>query len=111
MNPDSGKRYIYVSLFRFPTAKGLNQIRVDLLGCGLPYRLGFYNPFSDLPMFWDPVAGKFDSVGKDGQVDSGDALLTSRCRFQPPIYTKIEAPTGFRAGWVWGFFIAYFFSF
>jgi len=37
--------------------------------------LGFYDPFSGLPMLWNPATGQLYSVGKDGKDDSGDVTL------------------------------------
>jgi len=77
MKADDGKRCTYVSLFSLPPASRPEPIRVYPRGCWLPYRLGFYDPFFGLPMFWNPTTGQFDSVGKDGRSNSGDAHWTS----------------------------------
>jgi hypothetical protein len=45
------------------------------MGCALPDRLGFYDPFSGLPTFWNPTTGQLNSVGQDGQGDSGNVTL------------------------------------
>jgi len=34
--------------------------------------LGYYDPFSGLPMLWNPSTGRLYSVGKDGRDDEGD---------------------------------------
>ncbi|MBI2883624.1 MAG: hypothetical protein HYY11_06950 [Candidatus Methylomirabilis oxyfera] len=45
------------------------------MGRALPDRLGFYDPFSGLPMLWNPETGQLYNVGKDEKDDSGDVTL------------------------------------
>lgn len=67
MKADDHKRCTYVNLSSLATASRPNQIRVYQLGCGVPCRLGFYDPFFGLLRFWDSANGQLNSVGKNKQ--------------------------------------------
>lgn len=71
MNADDGKRYAYVSLSSLPTSSHPNSIPVCQLGRGLPCRLGFYDPFSNLPRFWNPQPGNSTAWERTGKVTAG----------------------------------------
>jgi hypothetical protein len=54
--------------------------------------LGFYDPFSGLPMLWNPATGQLYSVGKNGKDDSGDITLDIAVSTSLGMATASNAP-------------------
>jgi hypothetical protein len=54
--------------------------------------LGYYDPFSGLPMLWNPTAGRLYSVGKDGRDDEGDE--SQDISVAVPLFASAQPGTG-----------------